>query len=190
MRFLAAVGLGLLFTANVVWAGTAGPPPPCSPLYQEAGDAGDRFNPQNVSGGPFCGFSGTIGADRIGGLQPEAVDDVDAFKFYFAGGVFEARLVFPAPGGGQEGDLNMRLYSASDLNLDIDATLGSDLAAGLYVIELSFNGEDPPFTIDLIGPDILLPILAPLAVPAPGVLALLLAGLAGLGAQRRRRTAS
>jgi len=178
MGLLAAVSLGLLLVGNQAWATAT----PCS-LYAEVGDAGDRFNPQKVTGGPYCGFSGLLG-DNGATPRKVAFDDVDAFKFFFVGSVFDISVVFPAPGGGQEGELIWRLYAAGDLNSDLDLSLGSDFAAGDYVFEIRFRGEDPPYSAAIF--NLVDPIAAPRAVPAPGVPALILAGLPGLVALRRR----
>ena len=166
-------------------------PTPCTNFYPEDGDAGDRLTaPQNVTGGPWCGISGSIGKTVIvvGDPGPDLIvsDPVDAFKFYYTGGHFIGEYVSTE-------SVTRELYFANNLVTPLSHT-GDDwgtLPAGNYVFELTAL-VDPPFTFGLIidleaNPNAdPLPIRAP--APAPGPLALMLAGLGALAASRRRTT--
>jgi hypothetical protein len=184
MRCLKLTGLALMFAASQAIAGVQSQPV----YYPEAGDAGDRYTPQNVEPGPWSGFSGSIG-------DGSPKDTADAFRFYFEGGDFSVRIRFPDPNesdngepgeGGQESDLTAKLYTDADRDNALVSL--TDLNAGNYVFELVYIGDDPPFSVTLIEPNGGFPQLinAPQATPEPGVLALMLAGLAGLAAFRRR----
>ena len=188
MRNVRWVWLGVLLSANVAWAGA----PTCNNNYNEVGDAGNRFAPQDVTGGPYCGFSGHIGDALIGetvSLQLILKDTEDAFRFHVDAGKYNVNL---DPFGGNTTQIALALYFDADRNNPIPETSSHvwDVTAGNYVLELTYTGSDPPFTAAVFNLDPnpnILPIAAPQQeVPAPGALALLLAGLAGLGALRRR----
>jgi len=179
MRFLKFAALGLFFLANTAIAGVV-----ALPFYQEKGDAGDRFSPQNITGGPYFGIAGTIGD----------ADTHDAFRFSFLGGFFGgasfmdegvASLVasasFTKP-------LNANLYS--NPSAAALTRTGSDgfydwgvLSAGTYIIEFDTSLGDPPFLFSPSGAQLL---AAP--VPEPSTWALMLAGLAAVTFMRRRKT--
>jgi hypothetical protein len=204
MGYLKYAALGLFFIANLAAAGVTAPP-----LWDESanggGDAGDRNNPQSVTpntflgtGGGWAGFSGDVGGCLVFGEGCDVFDTVDAFKFYFTGGQFTGPFEF----GGSDDTVRRLFREAGLVQVGGDQTGNPNvddyglLDPGNYIWEITMLGiGDPPFTIGpiAVGPEggnNLFPILAPAAAPAPGVLALMLVGLAGFAVARRRaRTA-
>ena len=161
-----------------------GPLPPTNPWVEGtggSGDAGDRFSPQFLIGGPYNGFDGMIGD----------TDTVDAFAFkWLTSGVFEASYF-------SEAGATMDLYTFSDLVTPVLSSGTSpfmtipSLAAGDYILEASLSTlvtVDPPFTITLVGPTTAgQNLIAAPSVPEPTTVLLLGSGLAGLAAWRWRQ---
>jgi hypothetical protein len=195
MTALATLTRAALVAGALAMTGHAG-----AAYYNEAGDAGDEFASQRVApaGTWFNGIAGTIGD----------TDETDAFAFWFGGGDLYAQTKVQV-----SQDFTQFLLAAlwtaqppdpiqpSDPMLPSDPmtpNLANDIAAGLvgfanlaagnYIIAINVNNTfDPPFTIDLTGPNTApAQITAPRAVPEPGSLALALLGLGGVLAARRR----
>jgi hypothetical protein len=175
MRSLRLVALALLFVSNIAAAGV----PACPPLtWCEGGiDAGDKFSPQDIVGGPYFSILGSIGG----------ADTADAFRFAYPGGpvaIFNTLLdTIPAP-------LPMQLYDNSLVPVLIPPTSAApgskfylSLLPGTYILELTLVGADPPFHVSFSGP----PISGVAAIPEPSTWALMLAGLAGILVMTRRR---
>jgi hypothetical protein len=204
MRSLKLIGVALFLAANAALAGSPGPN-----LYAEDDEAGPRSSPQDVTASqgtlsaPWSGFSGDLGDCIDSDIETGDClqkDTADAFRFYFEGGSFVMDFSIDDPLS--ESQVTRELYLAGDIGTALSHT-GDDwgmLAAGNYIFELTVDLTaeelaaltDPPFTISLIDGNGGFPLLinAPQEAPAPGALALLLAGLAGLGlARRRARTA-
>jgi hypothetical protein len=150
-------------------------------IYTEVGDAGDRLNPQSITGSNINQIVG-----NIGGVN----DPTDAFKFFFAGGdiqfigaAFHDSLVaIPLP---------LDLFNAAfppdpitPTSSDVGSITFLGLLAGNYIIEANF-AVDPPFSIGILNPTTGGPQSISAPVPEPGSLALVLAGLVGLWSVRR-----
>jgi hypothetical protein len=192
MKYARAAALGLLFVANAAMAGTPAPLVPPAGLYVEQDDAGNRFNPQNVTGGPYRGFAGNIGG----------TDTVDAFRFQWLGGNFNGYF-FPDTSDGivvaAGEEIFRELFAATNLGSPLPHTgsagydLWGPIDPGIYVFELSTFAGDPPFAFALLNPsnipfDPALRIAAvpAAAVPEPGTWLLVLIGVLGLAIFRKR----
>ena len=184
MRYLQLAAVGFLFTFTAPDLALAGTTPPCpsSICYSEQGDAGDRSNPQNITGGPYSGIEGDIG-----GPTPPPKDQFDAFRFSFGGGNLLAIFTASVP-------IELRLFTNALVEIaptldDVLLETWNGLSPGNYILEVEAL-NDPPFQIGLFGPT-LTPIGAPVtvaAVPEPDVGSLLLLGLVVLGTVGSRRS--
>ena len=193
----ALAAISMLVAASSAQAVVLVAPPISTNPYVEIPDAGDRNNPQFISGGPYDGFIGDIGGP----------DAVDAFGFGWGGGAFSATAAFnqmiPYMGPPmlmiEEEYVIMPLFEVlrltlftADLTMEKATGISSiqlpDLLPGNYILEVTTTMlVDPPFTVGVTGP-VMNPVL-PFQVPEPGTLALFGLGLAGLGFARRRKAA-
>jgi hypothetical protein len=174
---VAAVGatFATLFGANPVHATT----------WNEIGDAGDRTNPQFLTGGPYDAISGTIGE----------TDVTDVFAFHWiADGNFSATYAGNDPAVGSSLYLALYNYSGhvegpllAGFLVSPPGISRSNLSAGDYLLEITTApdpGADPPYIIAISGP-VEFPIAGVAAVPDKGSsLFLLTCGLLALFAAR------
>jgi hypothetical protein len=180
MRCLKSLVVLLCFVSGTAFAGVG-------TFWQEAGDAGNRFNPQDIFGGPYVGIMGEIG----GG------DEVDAFRFVLVGSSSLAAQTtcldcFSIFGVG----IGTALYTNDLTPVFITPAVENNtppsntkewyfLTSGAtYIIEFTYAGTDPPFTMSTFGEPI---VGSAAAIPEPSTWALMIAGLAGILVMRRRR---
>jgi hypothetical protein len=166
-----------------------------SGIYQETGDAGDRFSPQAIgpAGTLFSGISGNIG---------NGTDFADAYEFFFAGGnLFAKTSVETSPGVFET--LLATLYPSDPIiptdpispiysNLDTGVA-GWNLVARNYIIEFSYLGIiDPPISSGLftLNPDTTTnptPAVITAPIPEPHTWALLVTELMGFTTAVRQK---
>lgn len=164
--------------------------------WQEVGDAGGIGNPQATAGnGALVTIRGSLGEFIP---ETESTDNGDVFTIRFCSncesgfGDFEAFARFDDGELAEFFPLVLELFSEQGESIAV-GEFGSlfieELAAGIYHLGVFTDiGFDPPFTVtfDNLNVNPLNP-LNPASVPEPVTLGLLGAGLAGIGAFRRRR---
>jgi len=155
-------------------AGTSNPTSLASPVHyiQGAADgatidvADTRIIITNLlSGAPFCAPVGNVGA--------ACTDAIDGFDFKFTGETILGVTVDPSSAPAFQpatfgSHLGLQLLSSNEIQVDVTGDLA--LLDDQLVLDLSFATTPPP----------------PPPAPEPASVALLVAGLAGLGAVRRR----
>jgi hypothetical protein len=169
MRYLRLAALGLFFVAQSALAGVFVPPG----HYFESPDAGSKFSPQDITGGPWVGIHGSIGD----------VDTVDAFRFAYLGGAFVGPLDSVIP-------IFTTLWTGTGPLLPISPIASPtpgftptwSLPPGIFIVQFSTAAGDPPFTFTNGGGL----LFAPAAIPEPSTWALMLIGLAGVALARMR----
>jgi hypothetical protein len=150
------------------------------PGYFENPDAGDRFNPQNLT----AGSSITSIFGDIGGRDGE-----DAFRFFFSGGSLQATFNSTV---GARLDLYTDLPSSVFIEPDSAPLFPfrsyteswTGLVANNYILDIVLQNieTDPPYSVILNGP-----LTAPLTVPEPSSLALFGLAFSAFGLSRRRK---